>query len=103
MLKPVAVAVALRASVEVVWWVDTDVVLLRDLPSSSAAFAIQAGGLHARDYALGEDQFHAEQCTGVFSVTRRGGMLLVQSALELANIETNIPSARGQETRRRPI
>ena len=38
-LKPIAVAVALRASVKVVWWVDTDVVLLRDLPSSRAAFA----------------------------------------------------------------
>ena len=50
-LKPIAVVVALRASIQVVWWLDTDVVLLRDLPLSDAAFAIQAGGLHARDYA----------------------------------------------------
>ena len=90
-LKPVAVAVALRASVKVVWWVDTDVVLLRDLPSSRAAFAIQAGGLHARDYAINEDQFHTEQCTGVFRVTKEAEPILVQSALELATIRDKHP------------
>uniref|UniRef100_A0A7S4E9R4 Nucleotide-diphospho-sugar transferase domain-containing protein n=1 Tax=Pelagomonas calceolata TaxID=35677 RepID=A0A7S4E9R4_9STRA len=90
-LKPVAVVVALRASIQVVWWLDTDVVLLRDLPLSDAAFAIQAGGLHARDYAINEDQFHAEQCTGVFRVTREAEMLLVQSALELATIRDKHP------------
>ena len=36
-------------------------------------------------------QFHAEQCTGVFRVTREAEMLLVQSALELATIRDKHP------------
>jgi hypothetical protein len=92
-LKPLAVAVVLRAGLAEVWWVDTDVVVLRDLRElgTSSAFAIQAGGLHSRDYAVGEAQFHAEQCTGVFRATQKAEPLLVQSALELAHIRDAHP------------
>ena len=92
-LKPLAVAVVLRAGVAEVWWVDTDVVVLRDLRElrTTSAFAIQAGGLHSRDYAVGEAQFHAEQCTGVFRATPEAEALLVQSALELAHIRDAFP------------
>ena len=67
------------------WWVDTDVVLFRDVAAlrvpRAADLAIQAGGLHGRDVARGEAHFHVEACTGVY-LARRGARGLLEAAVQ---------------------